>query len=86
MDPLFSRMTRRTTPAMNREIMEGLAVSSVEFVEEYLDAQIKSVCIGLPDSIKYIGYERCTSQEEFDEITKARNNRRVFDLARAPST
>lgn len=81
MDPLFSRMTRRTTPAMNREIMEGLAVSSMEFVEEYLDAQIKSVCIGLPDSIKYIGYERCTSQEEFDEITKARNNRRVFDLA-----
>lgn len=61
--------------------MEGLAVSSLEHIEEYLDAQIRSVCQGLPSCLKYIGYERCTTQEEYEEITRVRGNRRTFDLA-----
>jgi len=83
MNPLFSRMTKRYTPPMNREVMEGMVVSVMEYVEEYLDAQIRSVCVGLPDNVRYIGYERCTSQEEYEEITKARGNRRTFDLAKS---
>lgn len=81
MNPLFSRMTKRYTPPMNREIMEGMAVSSMKYLEEYLDAQIRSVCAGLPPEVRYVSYERCTPQEEFDELTKVRNNRRTFDLA-----
>lgn len=81
MNPLFSRMTKRYTPPMNRRIMENLSMSSLKYIEEYLDAQIKSVCQGLPDCLKYIGYRRCTSQEEYEEIAKARGNKRNFDIA-----
>lgn len=83
MDALFSRMTKRYTPPMNREVMEGLAVSSMKYVEEYLDAQIRSVCDGLPNCVTYVGYERCTSQEEYEEVTKVRGNRRSYNLARS---
>lgn len=81
MNPLFSRMTKRYTPPMNHEVMEGLAVSSMECLEEWLDRQIKSNCIGMPPCIEYRGLERCTSQEEYVEITRERNTRRSFDLA-----
>lgn len=63
--------------------MEGMAVSSMRFLEEYLDAQIRSICNGLPSCVRYVSFERCTPEEEFQEITKARNNRRAFDLAKS---
>lgn len=68
---------------MNREVMQGLAISQMNLLEEYLDAQIRSVCDGLPSSVRYVGYARCTADEEFNEITKVRNNRRTFDLAKS---
>lgn len=81
MNPLFSRMTERYTPKMNRSVMEGLACQALKSIEEYLDGQIRSAVIGLPPSVSYLGYERCTSQEEYEEITRPRNSRRSFDLA-----
>lgn len=81
MNPLFTRMTKKYTPVMNRRIMEGMAVESLKYIEEQLDSQIRSVCQGLPSCLQYIGYERCTSQEEYEEITRLRANRRTFDLA-----
>lgn len=61
--------------------MEGLAVDSFKHIEEHLDSQIRSVCQGMPSCLTYDSYERCTSQEEFEEITRLRSNRRMFDLA-----
>jgi hypothetical protein len=83
MNPLFSRMMNRHAKPMNKMIMEGMATSSMVYIEEYLDSQIRSVCQGLPDCLKYIAYERCTSQEEYEEVTRMRNNRRMFDLAQS---
>lgn len=81
MDPLFSRMTKRYVPAMNRDIMEGFACKVMKDAERFLDSQIRSICQGLPPSLRYMGYSRCSPQEEYDEITRLRSNRRVFDLA-----
>lgn len=84
MHPLFSRMTKKYTPPMNRQVMEGLAVSAMKNVEEFFDAHIRSVCSGLPSCLRYDGYERCTTQEEYEEVTKIRGSRRNYNLA--PST
>ena len=81
MDPLFSRMTKRYVPPMNRKVMEGLAVDEMKYVEEFLDGQIRSICKGFPKALRYVGYKRCESQEEYEEITRLRSNRRTFDLA-----
>lgn len=83
MHPLFSRMTKRYTPPMNERFMNGLACSVMKYVEEYMDAQIRSICVGLPPCVKYLHYERCTADEEFHEITREKNNRRYFNLARS---
>lgn len=81
MDPLFSRMTKRFIPPMNRKVMDGMAVEEMKYVEEFLDGQIRSICKGFPKALRYIGYQRCSSQEEYEEITRLRSNRRTFDLA-----
>lgn len=66
---------------MNRIIMEGLAVESLKNLEEYADSQIRSICQGFPPCLRYVDYRRCTEQEEYDEITRLRSNKRSFDLA-----
>ena len=80
MHHLFRRMTQKYARPMNRLLMEGLAVDSFKHLEEYLDLQIKSICQGMPECFKYEGYERCSSQEEYMEITRLRSTRRTFDL------
>ena len=42
---------KRYVPPMNRKVMEGMAVSAMKHVEEYLDAQIRSVCEGFPPNL-----------------------------------
>lgn len=86
MDRLFSRMMNRYTPKMNEDVMNGLAVKALSHLEEYLDAQIRSICVGLPPSIRYVRYERCTPPENFDEITRLRSTRRVFSMAKSTVT
>lgn len=83
MHRLFTRMTARYAVPMNREVMDGIAVGAVKHMEEYLDAQLRSVCASFPPSVTYDGYEPCTTQEEYEEITRPRSNRRTFDLAKS---
>ncbi len=83
MDALFSRMLKRHTPEMNADVMNGLAVKALQHLEEYLDAQIRSICVGLPPAVRYVRYERCMAHEEFNEITRLRSNKRHFNLAKS---
>lgn len=83
MNKLITRMTRRYTPKMNDLIMRGLASESMKHFEEYLDEQIRSICVGLPDNFKYLYLTRCRPEEEFEIATKVcNNNRRYFELAK----
>lgn len=83
MDPLLSRMTKRYTPKMNDLIMRGLASEAMKNFEEYLDEQIRSICVGMPENFKYLYLTRCRPEEEFDIATKiCNNNRRYFELAK----
>lgn len=80
MNSLFTRMVNRYTPPMNRRIMEGLATHTLEHIDRDLDLQIRSICEGMPSCFTYVGYERCSSNEEYQEITRLRGARRTFDL------
>ena len=51
MHRLFTRMTARYAVPMNREVMDGIAVGAVKHMEEYLDAQLRSVCASFPPSV-----------------------------------
>lgn len=83
MSPLMSRLMSEHTPAVNRQVMEGLAVTYMAKAEEYMDKVLRSASKSFPQGLEYVGYERCTPEEEYSEITKDKGNKRVFNLARS---
>lgn len=80
---LFEQMIAQNIPKVNTAVMEGLAVEYMKQAEQYIDAVFKSASQSFPEGLKYIGYRRCTPQEEYWEISRARNNKRTFDIARS---
>lgn len=83
MNNLFSRLTEQNTPAVNANVMNGLACLYMTKVEDYIHQVFLSASKSLPEGLEYVGFERCTPQEEFEEVTKIKNNKRVYDLAKS---
>lgn len=83
MQPLFKRMLDKWTPKANPAVMNGLACIYVSKAEQYIDAVFKSVNRSFPEGLEYVGFERCTPQEEYLETTRPKNNKRTFNLARS---
>jgi len=79
---LFS-LVADATPKFNPSIMNGLAVEQMKGVERYVDSLFRSISKSFPDKLKYVGCSRCTPQEEYQEITRKRNNRYTIDIARS---
>lgn len=71
-----------TTP-FNPDIANGLAVSHMDYVVDYVDSIFELTSAGFPPGLKYTGCERLTPIQEFDETTRKRGNRCVFDVARS---
>ena len=83
MQTIFSQLAITNTPKFNPLIMNGLATHYMPFALEYLDAVFKSASKSFPPGLEYVNYERCTPLEEFDEVTRARNTKRQYDLAKS---
>lgn len=83
MDRLFDHIHNKHTPKLNRAVCDGVAVEHMRSIEGYIDRIIRCAEEGFPEGLKYIDYERCTPQEEYNEVTRKRNNRRSFDLSRS---
>lgn len=83
MQPLFKRMVEKYTPKANPHVMNGLACLYMPKAEQYIDTVFRSVNRSFPKGLEYVGCQRCTPQEEYDEITRPRNNKRMFNLARS---
>lgn len=83
MNRLFARLLEENTPTVNPSVMEGLACLYMKRAEAYIDNVFRSASRSFPTGLVYLGYERCTPHEEFEEITRVKNNRRIFDLAKS---
>lgn len=83
MDKYFRDLIVKSTPLTNPLIMNGLSVAHMAHVEEYINDVLVSASNGFPDGLEYMGCEQCTPQEEFNEVTRARNNKRNVNLARS---
>lgn len=81
MDRLFSRMVTASTPKANPAVMNGLATTYLALAEQYIDVVFRSASKSFPQGLEYVAYERCSTAEEFNEITRLKNNKRTFDLA-----
>lgn len=79
----IAELVDNATPKINPVLGNGLACTHLEYVEEYVDSIFKSAAVGFPPGLTYDGCRRCTPQEEFNQTTKQRGNKYVFDVARS---
>lgn len=68
---------------INPMIGNGLAVYHMNDVEEYIDSAFRSVVPGFPAGLKYLGCRRCNPLEEYSEVSKNKNGKCIFDVARS---
>lgn len=83
MNRLLSILIDKNTPKVNPYVMRGLACYAMQNAEEYIDRVFRSASKSFPEGLEYLGYERCTPEEEYMEHTKVKNNKRTYDLARS---
>lgn len=83
MDKHLGRLIDKSTPKLNPILANGLAVEHMRHVEKYIDDVFKAAARGFPEGLQYTGCSRCTPQEEFDQLTKLKNNKKQFDVARS---
>ena len=83
MDPSLLELMDSFTPKVNPDIGHGLAVKHLKYVENYVDDVMRSAASGFPKGLEYMGCARCTPQEEFNVVTRRRNNKRTLDVARS---
>ena len=65
---------KATTPQMNPDITEGLAVKMLPKALEHLDAVVQSVAKDFIPGLRYIGFERCLPEEELRKTNKDRKS------------
>lgn len=83
MNELFRELIEKHTPKANPLIVNGLAQKQSKQGEGYIDSIFKIVSEKFPDGLEYLGYERCTPEEEWREISRARSSKKEVDIARS---
>jgi hypothetical protein len=83
MDRELSRLYDQHTPKLNPDLAGGLAQKHMQEGEAWVDSVYRAVARGFPPNFIYVRGERCTPQQEFDEATRKKNNKRMFDVARS---
>lgn len=76
MDIELERLIADVTPKLNPVLAEGLATHHMQFSEKFIDDVFRSAAKGFPDGLTYVGYSRCSVNEEFQQAIRRRNSRR----------
>lgn len=75
------------TAKLNPMLANGLAYSCGKLIEPFIDDTFKAVIKGFENNgsfiFRYIGCERATPLEEYNELTRQRDSKRTFDLSRS---
>jgi len=70
------------TPKTNPVIMNGVAGHFLTRAEEYIHEIFKAIK-NYPEGLSYEGYESCIPSDEVHEVTRPRNNKRTYDIAKS---
>lgn len=82
-DTLMRDGVRERTPDLNPRIVKGIAYEQMQTVEQFIDHIFRAAAADFPEGLTYDGYRRCTPKEEFEEATRARDNRQTLEMARS---
>jgi hypothetical protein len=78
----FQEFIKNQTPKLNPDLAQGLAYVHGSGIEAFIDNTFRAVIKGI-DNFEYVGCKRVSPIEEFTELTKPRESKRVYDLARS---
>lgn len=87
---LFQEVTKQT-PRFNSQISEGVSVSQMKLVDQYVDHVWRCAAKSFPPGLEYVEMTHCTPEEEFREIADItkngvrpkRNGRGKLEIARS---
>ena len=82
MDKFTSAFLEQVTPEPNPVIMDGVCGHFLKNAEDYIH-NIFSCIRNYPPGLTYEGYEVCTPYEEVCEVTRPKNNKRTYDIAKS---
>jgi len=83
MDRVFRELIESKIKPFNEDVVESLVRKQSVNIESYIHAIFTIVSEKFPEGLKYHGYERCTPEEEWAEITRPKNNRRQVEMSRS---
>lgn len=83
MDNFWMEHVKQTTPRMNPDIANGLAVKMMPKALEHLDAVTRSVAKDFIPGLRYIGFELCTPEEELRKVNPKKNDKYVIETAKS---
>lgn len=70
-------------PKFNRLVTDGLAVTEMERVEEYIDQVWQCAAVDFPKGLVYKGYRRLTPDQEYHVNTHRTTNSPTMEIARS---
>ena len=70
----FAELLEDNTPKANPTIMEGLATRVIPYIQQFIDSNFRSISRSFPKGLRYIGCERCSTEEEFTVANKSKSN------------
>lgn len=71
------------TPEINPRVANGLATEQLLGAEQFVDEIFECAAVDFPEGLTYEGSRRCSPNQEFNEATRARDNRQVYELAQS---
>ena len=83
MDDFFMAHVKATTPLMNPDIVNGLAVKMLPKAKEHLDTVIRSVAKDFVPGLRFKAIENCTAEEELRRVNTKKNDKYVIDIAKS---
>lgn len=68
MDKHLFELVDESIPNFNPMIVDGLATYEMKYVEGYVDRIFRTAASGFPEGLEYVGYRKCTPEEEAREV------------------
>lgn len=78
---ILAKVCAKMTPKTNPDIMRGLATVHLDNALGYLSVICKRNFDNCVPGLVFLGLEKCTTEEEYQEWTKLRGTKRQFDFA-----
>ena len=83
MNNVLASIMDNSTPKFTKQVVDGNAKEQLEVMPAYLDSIFRSSLKSLSPKVnlKYLGWRKCTPEEEFQKMVLTDNTKSQYDIA-----